>query len=125
MQRIESVEELLLNALLAGEKLNVINQQHIRLPVFFAEDDELVVLNGVNILIGEFFRREVRDARALFVPDHVLADRVQQVGFAQADSAVEKERIVGFAGRLGHGLGGGAGEIVVVADDERFKRVLD
>ena len=34
VQRVEGVEEFLLNPLLAGEKLNVVNQQHVRLAVF-------------------------------------------------------------------------------------------
>src|SRR5208283_1416585 len=43
---------------------------------------------------------------------------------AEADAAVKKKRVVGFAGRLGDGEGGGIGKIVVVADDERFKGVF-
>ena len=43
---------------------------------------------------------------------------------AQTDPAVEKQRVVGFAGRLRHGQRGGVGEVVVVADDERVERVL-
>ena len=40
------------------------------------------------------------------------------------DAAVKKERVVRFAGRLRDGQRGGVGEIVVVADDERFESVL-
>ena len=47
-----------------------------------------------------------------------VADRVHQVGLAQPDAAVEKERVVGHRGRLGHRLRGGVGEAVRIPDDE-------
>ena len=124
MQRVESVEKFLLNAFLAGEELDVVNQQHVRLAVFFAEFDELVVLNSINVFVCEFFGGEIGHARALFVADDVLADGMEQMGLAQADAAVEEERIVGFAGHLCDGEGCRVGKIVVVADNERFKSVF-
>ena len=124
VQRVEGVEELLLNALLAGEELDVVNQQHVGLAVFLAEPDELVVLNAVDVFVGEFLRGNVGDARALLVADDVLADGVQQMRLAQADAAVEEQRVVGLAGRLGDGQGGGVGKVVVVADDEGVEGVL-
>ena len=124
VQRVEGVEKFLLNAFLAGEELDVVNQQHVGLAVFLAELDELVVLDSVNVFVGELFGGEIGDARALFVADDVLADGVEQMRLAQADAAVKEERIVGFAGRLGDGQRGGIGKIVVVADDERFKGVF-
>ncbi len=64
VQGVEGVEEFLLNALLAGQKLDVVNQQHVRLPVFAAEADQLVVLDGVDVFVGEFLGGKIRDARA-------------------------------------------------------------
>ncbi len=124
VQRVERVEKFLLDALLAGEKLDVINQQHVGLAVFFAEADELVVLDAVNVFVGEFLGGDVGNARAFLVPDDMLADGVEQMRLAQTNAAVKEKRIIGFAGRLGDGQGGGVGEIVVVADNERFKRVF-
>ena len=54
----------------------------------------------------------------------VVADRVQQVGLAEAGRAVEEERVVGLAGQLGDGERGGVGEAVGVADDELVEREL-
>ena len=124
VQRVEGVEELLLNPLLAGQKLDVVNQQHVRLPVFLAESGELVVLDAVNVFVGELLGGDVGDARALLVADDMLADGVQQMRLAQADAAVKEKRIVGFAGRLRHRQRGGVGKIVVVADHERVEGVL-
>ena len=118
------MEKFLLNSFLAREELDVVNQQHVGLAVFLAELGELVVLDPVNVFVGELFGREISDARAFFVARHVLADGMEQMRLAQADPAVKEKRIVGFAGRLGHRQRGGVGEIVVVADDKSFKRIL-
>ena len=50
------MEELLLNAFLAGEKLDVINQQDIGFTVGATELGQLIVLDRVDILVGEFLR---------------------------------------------------------------------
>ena len=124
VQRVEGVEKLLLNPLLAREKLDVVNQQHVRLTVFLAELGELVVLDAVNVFVGELFGRNVRDARAFLVARRVLADGMEQMCLAQPDAAVKKKRIVGFSGCLGDGQRGRVGKVVVVADNKRVKGVF-
>jgi len=54
VQGVERVEKFLLNPFLTGEKLDVVNQQHVGLAVFLAELGELVVLNPVNVFVREF-----------------------------------------------------------------------
>ena len=124
VQGVEGVEELLLNALLAGEELHVVYQQYIGLPVFAAEADQLVVLNGVNVFVGELLGGKIGDAGDFLVGGDVLADGVKQMGLSQAHSAVEEQGVVGFAGSLGHRHGGGMGMIVVFTHHKGFKRVL-
>ncbi len=123
VQRVEGVEKFLLNALLAGEELNVINQQHIGLPIFFAELHQLIFLNGGDVFVGKFLGGNIRNLGRLLGADHVLANSVQQVRLAKAGAAVEEERIVRFARLLRHRHRGGVGEAVVVAHHKRFKRV--
>ena len=53
VQRVEGVEELLLNPLFAGEKLDVVNQQHIGLTIF-TKLHQLILLNGRDVFVGEF-----------------------------------------------------------------------
>ena len=67
VQRIEGVEELLLNPLFAGQELDVVNEQHVGLPVFLAEAGELVVLDAVNVFVGKLLRGKVGHPRALLV----------------------------------------------------------
>ena len=47
-----------------------------------------------------------------------VADGVEQVRLAQADAAVDEERVVGLGGRLGHGQRGRLGEAVGRPGDE-------
>ena len=56
VQRVEGVEKFLLNAFLARQKLDVVNQQHVGLAVFLAEFRQQVVLDAVNVFVREFFR---------------------------------------------------------------------
>ena len=53
-----------------------------------------------------------------------MADRVQQVGLAQPGVAVDQQRVVGLARRLGHRDGGRVREPVGRADDEGLEGVL-
>jgi hypothetical protein len=46
------------------------------------------------------------------------------MGFAKAAAAVNEKRVVRFAGCFGNRSGGGAGEVVVVANNERFESVF-
>jgi hypothetical protein len=48
---------------------------------------------------------------------------MKEVGFPKADPSVEKERIVGLAGKLCHRETGGLGELIGGAHDEGFERV--
>ena len=124
VESVERVEEFLLDALLAGEELDVVDQEDIRLAVSSAEAHELAVLDRVDEFVGEFLGREIRHARSLFVAPHVLADGVEQVRFAQTDPTIKEKRVVGFAGRLRDREGRGVGEGVVVAHDKSVESVL-
>ena len=53
-----------------------------------------------------------------------MADRVQQMGLAEARVAVDEQRVVGLGGGLGDRHGGRVGEPVAAADDERLECVL-
>ena len=124
VQGVESMEELLLNAFLAGQELHVVDEQDVRLAMFAAEADQLIVLNGLDVFVGEFFGRKIRDARAFFGAGNVLANGVQQMRLAQTHPAIKEKRIVGFARRLRDGHGGGMGVVVVLTHDEGFEGVF-
>ena len=99
VQRVEGVEELLLRALLAGEELDVVDQQHVDVAEPVAEAGHLVVADGVDHLVGELLTGDVADGGVRLAALHVVADGMHQVGLAHADAAVEEERVVGLRGR--------------------------
>jgi hypothetical protein len=122
VQCVERVKKFFLNAFFAREKLDVINQQHIGLPIFFAKADKLVVLQRINVFVREFFRRNISNARGFFARGNVLADGVdvaQQAATIQAIRSLlqTKAPIQGIA------LGSHFGEQLLAPD--RIWAVLD
>src|SRR5436190_2011228 len=58
-QGVEGVEKFLLRALLASEKLDVVDQEQVRLSIAFAKLNQIVVLNGVDKFVDKKFARKV------------------------------------------------------------------
>jgi len=83
----------------------------------------LVVADRVDQVVGEARGREVEQAQRRIQPRDLVPDRVQQMGLAETDPAVDEERVVGLRRQLRHRLAGGLGELVGVADDEGFKGI--
>ena len=79
--------------------------------------------DGVDELVHERLGRHVAHPLVAEHGADVVADRVQEVGLAQAGRAVDEQRVVGPAGALGHRQRGGVGEAVRRADDELVERV--
>ena len=123
VERVEGVEEFLLGAFLAGEELDVVDEQDIGLAVFFAEFHQRAVLDGIDELVRELLAGEVNDLCGGVVGLHMMADRLEEVGFSNAADAVDKEGIVGDGGRIADGERGGVGEFVVTTHDEILKGV--
>ena len=61
---------------------------------------------------------QVGDARARVALADQVADRVHQVRLAEADAAVDEQRVVGRAGILRDLVRRGLGEVVALALDE-------
>ena len=120
-QRLEGVEELLLRALLAGEELDVVDQQQVERVVLrlqLVEGLALVVLHHVG---DELLGVQVEDARIGPVGEQRVADGVDQVRLAEADAAVDEERVVHEAGRAGDVQRGGARHLVGAAGNQRVE----
>ena len=120
---VERVEELLLRALLAGDELDVVDQEEIDGAVLGAELRGAVVADRVDELVREALGREIEQAEARVEARDLVADRVEQVRLAEADAAVDEERVVGLRGQLGDRLAGGLRELVGVADHEGIEGV--
>ena len=122
-QGVEGVEELFLGTILAGEELDVIDQQGVRLAEAPAELHQLSVLDGRNELVGELLGGHINDLGALLLLHDAVADGMQEVGFTQPDGAMDEEGVVGPRGGVGHGLGGRMGELAVHPGDKGFKGI--
>ena len=124
VQRVEGVEELLLGLDLALEELDVVDQQDVDIAVPALELGRLVVADRVDEVVGELFAGDVPDPGPGVEAADVVADRVQQVGLAQTGVAVDQQRVVRLARRLGDRDRGGVREPVRAADDEGLEGVL-
>ena len=120
---VEGVEELLLGPLLVGDELDVVDEQQVDPPVARPEVVDPALLDAGDELVGELLAGDVDDALAREARDDRVADGVHQVRLAQADAAVQEERVVGVARALGDRQARGMGEAVGRADDEVAERV--
>ncbi len=123
VQGVKRMEKFFLRPLLAGQKLNVIDQQDIDATELVAECGHLVVAQRVDHVIGELLAGDVADGGLGLAPLHLMPDGLHEMGFAHAHAAIQEQRVVGFGGTLGHGLAGGVGELVAAADDEGVEGV--
>ena len=71
------MEELFEGGLLAAEELDVVDQEDVDLAVASVE------------FVGEFLRCDVADLEGGVLDEGVVADGVQEVGFAQSAAAVD------------------------------------
>ncbi len=124
VQRVEGVEELLLRAVLAGQEMDVVDDEQVRVAVSMAEVARLVALDGGDELVDEGVAGEVKDARFRLGCQHALGDGLEQVRLAQPDAAVDEQRIVAPAGLIGDGDRCRMGELVAGSDDKAVESVI-
>ena len=73
--------------------------------------------------VGDVLRSvQVADLGGRVLYQHIVSYRVDQVRLAQADAAIDKQRIVGSTGVLGHLQPRGARQLVGLADNEIVER---
>ena len=119
------MEELLLGGLRLGQELDVVHHQHVHVAHAVAQlGGALLLYDGVDQLVGEALRRGQQHVLRGIRRDDVVADGVHLVGLAQADAAVDEQRIVGRAGLLRHGEGRRIGKAVAGSDHEVLEAVL-
>jgi hypothetical protein len=114
-------KKLLLRRVLPGDELHVVHQQHVELPVAPLELMHPLEAQGVDQVVQEALGRQVQHARVGLAAQHLLSDRVHQVRLAEADAAVQEERVVGARRRLGDRARGRVRELVRGAHDERIE----
>ena len=123
VKSVERVKKFLLCALFAGNKFDIVHQEHVDLPIFFPEGDHPVVTKRIDNFIGEILGGNIRKPHFFPVSFDCMPDSVHQVGLSQANSAVKKQWIVGLGGSFSHGHRCGTGELVTGAHDERIEGI--
>ena len=106
------MEEFLLCPLFSCDELNVIDQQEVDRPVARAEGGRVVVADRIDELIGEVLGRTIDDHRAGKQANSPVTNRVEQVRLAEADAAIDEQRVIRARRELRDGLRGGLGELV-------------
>src|SRR5208283_4334830 len=101
-QGLEGVEEFLLCAALAGEELDVVDQQQIERVVVALEFIEGLALIGAHDVADVLLRVDISDLGGRAPRKDGVSHGMYQMGLAQARSAVQKERVVGATGILGN-----------------------
>jgi hypothetical protein len=121
VQRVEGVEELFLGAVLPGDELDVVHQQHVRRAVAITETRRALVADGIDQVVGELLGGHVDHVQPVLQAG--MTDGVQQVRFAQPHVAVDKQRVVRAAGVIGHRARGGVGQLIAAAHHEGGKNI--
>ena len=117
-QRLEGVEEFFLCLFLAGEELHVVDQQQVERVVARLELVEGVAARGGDHVVHELFGVDVEHACLRALLQQLVAHRLQQVRLAQADAAIDEQRVVLDAGLARHMQRGGARHAVGRAFDQ-------
>jgi hypothetical protein len=81
---------------LALEELDVVDEQHVEVPVAALELVRALRTQGGNELAGEGLGSRIADAKAWRAGGEVVGDRDQEMRLPKAGWAVEKERVVGL-----------------------------
>ena len=123
-QIIESMEEFFLRIVLADQELQVVDHQHVDAAEVLLELHRRLAADGGDEAVHELLGRHVGDRdRVAGAVRQFPGDGVHQVGLAQADAAIQEQRIEAGAGRtFGHAARAGVGKLVRLADDETFER---
>ena len=118
------MEKFLLRGFLAGDKLDIIDEEEVRVAVFVAEFVVAALLQGGDELVGELVALDIDDVVAGMIFMHDAGDGIQQMRLAEAGRAVNEQRVIRFRRIVGDRDGRRVRKAVGRADDEIIKREL-
>ena len=90
---VHRVEEFFLRRILAGDELDIVDQQQVGVPKPLLEADRVVILQRADELDHELFGRHRDHPRAAIVRKECVTDGVQKVGLAAPGAAVDEKRV--------------------------------
>ena len=92
------MEKFFLCLLLAGNKLDIVHQQHICLTVLLAEFVILTLADRVHQINGKLIAAEIDDFCFAVVLSYLSCNGIQKVGFTQTAVAVNKQGVILLCG---------------------------
>ena len=117
-QCVERVKKFFLCGVLAGDELDVVDHKHVNSAEQRFEIHCAAFANGLHKTVHELFGGKVNHPQLGFVYLQLVRDGMHQVGLAQPNAAIKKQRIKGHGPAFGHATGGGMGQFVRLADNE-------
>ena len=94
------------------------------MPVAIAEVLDLPLLDRADEVVDEHFAGQHADAGVGLMLEDLPACRLEQVRLAQADAAVQEQRVVRLARRVANGQAGRVGKPIARAHDQAVERVF-
>src|SRR6056297_697747 len=117
-QGVESMKELFLGAVLAGDELHIVDHQDVNGPEHLLEVHHTAVPQGLYEPVHELFCRQVDDIQSRTAGLQLPCDCVHQVRFAKPDTAIQKKRVERHWPAFGDTLGRGMGQFVRLTHHE-------
>ena len=118
---LEGIKKLFLGTLFVGQELHVVNQEQIQRVVALFELIKCLALIGFNHITDKLLSMDVENSCIWTLSQQTVANRVHEVGFAQADAAVNKQRVVQVARHACYVHGCRPRHAVCPALDQRVK----
>lgn len=123
VQRVEGMEKLLEDLLLALEELDVVEQKDVDTAISVFEGIGSFAPDRVNEIVEEVLRGDIVDNQFRVHSQGLMANGVEEMGFTEARSAIYEQGVVMGAGLLGNGHGGRPGKSVRLTHDKTLEAV--
>ena len=121
---VEGMEKFLLRGVLAGDELDIIDEEEVRAAVFEAELVVFAFAQGVDEFVCKLVSLDVDDVVVRVVLMNFVRNGIEKVRLPNAGRAVDEKWIIRIRGLFRNGDGGGVRKLVAVADDEVIERKL-
>ena len=123
LHRVEQTQKLGLGLAAAGEKLHVVDEEHVHPLVALLEALPFTARDRRAELLDEIVQGDILDVEIRSATNCVVADRAHQVCLPKAGTAVNEERVIYCPWRFGDRPRRGDGQPIGRADDEVVEAV--
>ena len=86
-QGVEGVEKFLLGGFLVPQELDIVDEQHVDIPIFLPKGFQPIMFYAFDQFIGESFAGNIQHFHFRMVLQDLVADGIHQMGLAQAGIA--------------------------------------